>query len=434
LNIEHDNYLNTIDCQISMWRRRQKKTFLLEPINMEPKSKKAISGGEKYAFQEAILKALKRWNKRYFKAPVALEIDLFPTANDPPAIHTIPKNYLDLLQIPIRSLNTRRKRLLLEDDRQIRYLAVKYHISGKSGLPSIRLKVAPYTNLLEDASLLDKALSGDIPDNSAGLSRRHSHSEEWAKRFKDEEEGASSDAIRELRDMEKDKTLWVSKFSEDVYEAVREMHLLDAQKELLGALSLSLRQFLSLISPSSNDPTEIQGIYAAMRDTMLNPPLAIDLKHSDLKEGESAAFKEAVKQALDDFKRRANLLMPLKVKVGVTILYQAPHVGGIDLDNLARRIIPFVHEQLQPPSDNIFTVDVTKIRDAKLKRWFTERRERLRRMPKYSVTHYQIVQLPRLKGDKKHGFVRLMFGPGDRTSSLWSQLEDAVRSWMDHVR
>jgi len=44
------------------------------------------------------------------------------------------------------------------------------------------------------------------------------------------------------------------------------------------------------------------------------------------------------------------------------------------------------------------------------------------RMPKHSITHYQVIQLPRLSGDSEHGFVRLILESGEGFETLWRKL------------
>lgn len=415
--------------------RRQRKKFLVKPIKLEPRSKKAISDDDKLAFQHTILADLEGFRKRYFRAPVAVDFDFFPTENDPPAAYTMAKNYLDLLQHPIQELKTRRKRLLIEDDRQVRYLAVKYHIHQDRSEPNIWLKVAPYSNLVEDLSLLHKVQSGEIQENSGGRLPFHRDSVSWNELTKEEVSNTANDsALDNLREHERDKELWVAKFGHDIYEASRQMLLADVQNDLIESLALSPSDLLHLLAPSFLDlPLPSEDIYAVSRDNLLSPPLAIDLHHSDLEEGQSAVFKELVKQAITGFRKRLPLLFPLQVQVGVTILFQPPRDGGIDLDNLARRIIHFVNQELQPPSNLLLNFDLSKIGDNKMKSWFVEKRQHLKRMPKYSVRHYQVVQLSRLTNDLEHGFVRLKLEPGRHFSTLWTKIEGLADKWQEVV-
>ena len=433
--IHRNNYLNTVEGQVSLRHCRMRKRLLISLIDIEPRSKGAISEEEKIAFQNAILIELNSLQRHYFKAPVALELDFFPTENNPPSIHTITKNYLDLLQSPLPRLRTRRKRLVLEDDRQVQYLAVNYHISPERSTPSIWLKIAPFMNLVEDTALLHKVQNNELIKRYGSYSRSHQLPVSWHE-IADEEKYHSpcDDAIDQLRDYDKNKTSWVARFGEETYEVMREIQLMGMQDHILRRLALSPSRLLYLLSPLFLDnPEQLDRIHADLRNVLISPPLAVDLGHHDLKKGDSKIFKQIVKQAIAGFKERFENLFPLRVQLGVTILFQPPAIGGIDLDNLARRIIPFVDEELQPPSDLLFTIDVSKVGDSFPERQLVAMRQSLKRMSRHSVTHFQIVQLPRLTNDYEHGFVRLLFEPGENFSSLWSKLEGMADKWQEAV-
>jgi hypothetical protein len=110
------------------------------------------------------------------------------------------------------------------------------------------------------------------------------------------------------------------------------------------------------------------------------------------------------------FKEDHGVLFPLKTQAGITILFQPPECGSIDLDNLARRIVPFVNEE-----------------------WYQERQMAMKRMPKHSITHYQVIQLPRLSGDSEHGFVRLILESGEGFETLWRKIDTLADRWEKKV-
>jgi hypothetical protein len=399
----------------------------------EPRSKNAISNSEKIAFQSAVLKDMKHLNRRYFKAPVALECDFTPTEDDPPAIHTLPKNYLDLLAKPVAAIDTNRKRLVFEDDRKVHYLSVKYHILPERLEPGIRFKVAPYRDFIADMALLNKVQSDNLGTVSDALYHRRSFIS-WEELTKEDEDLYDDDAVDRLQKYESNKQFWVSKFGDNVYEAWREMYTMEVQNHLLKTLALSPSSLIHLLSPLFLDlPQKFEDILEISRSNLISPPLTIDLKHSDLKQGESSQYKVFVKETMAAFRKEHSILFPLRTKVGITILFQPPASGSIDLDNLARRIVPFVNEELKPPSSLLLTVDAERGGDPKLRKWFIEKKNALKRMPKHSITHYQVVQMPRLTNDSEHGFVRLLLEPGEQIKTLWTKMEDLVDRWQEHV-
>jgi hypothetical protein len=431
--VKRGDYLKTVEGQVSLRRKRQLNRLLFMIDGQEPRSKNAISKAEKVAFQDAILAKMTAQKRRHFKAPIAIEFDFFPTENDPPALHSIPKNYLDLLEGPVTVVARNRKRLLFENDRQVSYLAAKYHIPLDEAQPSIWLKAAPYRDFIADIALLNKIQHNELESVSGRLLYEKS-SLSWDKLVEDDDTIHNNDAVDQLRDHENNKQFWVSRFGEDVYEAWREMYLRDVQNHILKTLSLTPSMLILLLSPLFSDvPPEFDSIYEIMRGNLISEPFAINLKHSNLKQGESSVYKAFVKKTMASFRKKNSRLFPLIAPVGITILFQPPAFGSIDLDNLARRIVPFVNEELKPPSDRLMNVDISRCRDPKLRQWFEEKRKVLKRMPKHSITHYQIFQLPRLTNDSENGFVRLLLELGEHAETLWSRIETLADKWQEHV-
>lgn len=431
--VKRSDYLKTVEGQVSLRRKRQMNRLHFMLDGQEPRSKNAISEAEKAAFQSAILTKMTERKRRHFKAPVALEFDFFPTENDPPALHTMPKNYLDLLEGPVAGVVPKRKRLVFENDRQVSYLAAKYHIRLDESRPSIWLKAAPYRDFVADIALLDKIQDNELEPASNGLLYQKS-SVSWDDLTEDDDVMHNDDAVDQLREHERNKQFWVARFGEDVYEAWREMHIRDVQNHLLKTLALTPSKLIYLLSPLFSDlPPEFDSIHDITRSNLISEPLTIDLKHSNLKQGESSLYKAFVKKTIASFREKHSRLFPLIAKVGITILFQPPASSSIDLDNLARRIVPFVNEELKPHSSLLMTVNTDRCGDPKLMDWYQEKQSALKRMPKHSITHYQVVHLPRLTDDSEHGFVRLLLEPGEHVETLWSKVENLADKWQEKV-
>lgn len=429
--VKRSDYLKTIEGQVGLRRKRRMHRLHFMLDGQEPQSKKAISEAEKEAFQNAILNKMVERKRRHFKAPVAIEFDFFPTKNNPPALHTMPKNYLDLLEGPRAGVASKRKRIVFENDRQVSYLAAKYHLPIDQSGPSIWLKVAPYRNFVADIALLDKIQREELKSASGGhVNQRPS----WGDLLENDDDARQNyDPVEQLREHENNKQFWVSRFGQDVYEAWREMHMRDVQDQLLKTLALTPGKFISLLSPLfSEQPPELERMHGIERDNLISEPFAIDLKHSNLAEGESSQYKAFVKRTMASYREKHSGLFPLIAQVGITILFQPPATGGIDLDNLARRIVPFVNEELKPPSSLLMTVNSDRCTDSNLRQWYQEKQSAIKRMPKHSITHYQVVQLPRLTTDSQNGFVRLILEPGEHVESLWSKVENLADKWLDN--
>lgn len=431
--MKRGDYLNTIKGQISLRWRRQCNELRFHLDGHEPKSKNGISQEEKSDFQCSILEKLKTSNRRHYRKAVALEFDFFPAENDPPAIHNLPKNYLDLLSKPVDGARTKRQYILFRDDRQVSYLAVRYHIATEKKNTGIWIRTAPYRDFLAELKLLNMIhLDAFQPLSDTSWLERESLS--WDELNKEDNNDVFFDTpMDRLLEHEREKSFWISRFGEEVYESWRQMYLMDLQQHMLKTLALTPDRLVHLMTPLFSDTsvdlrTDIQ---AELRKLLISSPLTIDLRHSDLKEGESSEYKQFVRQAIASFRQRYKRLFPLRAQVGVTVLFQPPAVGNIDLDNLARRIVPFVNDELKPPSCFALSIDAASMGPADRKQWYEEKLASVKRMPKFSITHYQVVLLPRLKGDDKHGFVRLILEPGEPFGGLWGKTEEIVERWQE---
>src|SRR5262245_31931739 len=66
-------------------------------IEQEPKSKNGITLAEQREFRKQVKDYLKKSSRRPFRGDIILEIDFQTTEDNPPALQTLTKNYLDLL-------------------------------------------------------------------------------------------------------------------------------------------------------------------------------------------------------------------------------------------------------------------------------------------------------------------------------------------------
>ncbi len=90
-------YINSTKGQIHQrFKRRIRRIYL--DVKQEPKGKNSISLEEKIAFQQQIINKMKNHKRRYFRSPLILKIDFYCNQDNPRGIHTLAKNYLDLLE------------------------------------------------------------------------------------------------------------------------------------------------------------------------------------------------------------------------------------------------------------------------------------------------------------------------------------------------
>ena len=79
-------------------------------------------------FQQSAVESVTRVGRCAFRGAVAADFHFYSLKKDPPAIQSLPKFYLDLLQAPIdaKALGFRRGRIILTDDRQVSILSASY--------------------------------------------------------------------------------------------------------------------------------------------------------------------------------------------------------------------------------------------------------------------------------------------------------------------
>lgn len=104
--------------------------------------------------------------KRAYTVPVAVQLDFAVTQNDPPAIHTLAKNYLDVLQKVEPSEAIGRRMLLLKDDRQVQCLVCNYQLRPRNAEPGVQIRVASMANLVADLELYERVRRGNFSDTS----------------------------------------------------------------------------------------------------------------------------------------------------------------------------------------------------------------------------------------------------------------------------
>ena len=430
-------YLATREGQLRAWRWRRRRRLYMD-VSGEPKSKQAMSKADAIAFQRALAVRLSQLGRSAYRSPVVIEMDFFCEQNDPPELHTLAKNYLDLLQAPVPGSHVRRKKILIKDDRLVRFLVVTYHLRT-STTPKVQIQVDTISNLLEDLQLLRCIKGNDFleePDWSwqQNLFAAQDVGEE------DEEDDNVTDAGMELRRIENDRQNIESRLGTRVYDALWNMCNRGYQEKFLRIFRIQTKWLAQLLLPlltskasSGSKDAVSESVQRLGRDMILLSSLTLDLGHSPLRSGEGKQFKAKVEGALRDFKAHYPRLFPLTSLLGITVFYLPPRHQGIDLDNLARYVVPFVHQVIQPPSTWLATMDIDHVKDQKTKRRLMRERRRLARTPPHSILRYQVVQLPRLDQDPAGGYVRLMLDSVPSGPSLWKRLDKAIDKWKESV-
>lgn len=396
--VNRGDYILTQEGQQNLLFRRRLKRLYFQ-IKQEPKSKNSINEEEKKYFQQQVLQTLQDFKRRAYRSSVIMAIDFHCNQNNPPAIHNLAKNYLDLLSIPLQNSNIKRKRLLYSDDSLIKILIVNYTLCPD--LPyGISIQIDRLKNFFEDVKLVDRIIHNDFEDGS--------YNSFDINEIEQGNNNGFSDPYENLKDLRESKDSYVKIIGHKSYSIMEDFAIQDIQKSLLQIGNLSISGLKPLFAPFLNERTPsdisqaILEITKNNRNMIISPPLALDLRHTPIKNGQTNIFKNNVKTVLKNFTKQFPILSPLKTPLGVIVLYVPPKTQSIDLDNLARYIIPFVNETIQPP---ISFVNRTN-----------------------SVERYQFIELPRFDSDSGTGYVRLIFD-NPFLRSVWDKVDDVIDKW-----
>lgn len=434
--MDRETYFQTKRAQASLLRVRRLRRFCLE-INQSPQSKN-IHPNDAVSFQRRILTELKKRKQLAYRGPVFLQLEFFNQSKAPPSIYSLSKNYLDLLETPRSRSGIRRSGLLYGNDRQVEALVVRYHLDCPFEAPQVRVNAEPLRDFVADVILAKRVESARFYDDGSDWTSTSFNHDLREGPFPEEED--RNHAIEHLIEFEKNKQWWLRSISEAAYEAHRILLRFHAQQEHLKRTELLVcRELLTLCGQDrklagGKHREQLLRLLKASRDMMLAPPFVLELHHAPHREGDSLTFKQAVRTALQAFKSSHPILFPLSSLLSVTILMLPPEGGGKDLDNLARMILPLVHEIWMPPSDLIHALQIDPIRGNGIGDSLNAELAALPKEPKHSVTMYRAFVLSRLPGDPKEGFVRLALGEGSRPLRFREEIDDYLEKWSESLR
>lgn len=428
-------YLNTPEGQIRSRLFRLKSWFYVE-VDQEPRSK-SISRKDEINFQNKVLEELKKRHKRAYTSPIVLQIDFYASQKTPPGIHSLAKNYLDLLKAPVPGLKTKYKRILYNDDSQVKLLIINYHL-GEG--PAIHINVETLRNFICDLDLFRRIQSNDFEESQKfdDYDLRKS-----SRKLEDELHNNDFDevhvTVRDLKELEAQKNIYVKKYGSKFYSSYRDMVIRDVQSDYLKSRQISINWLLSIFpsyylqEKSKAIGMEMFKNIEYMGRNFVNT-LGIRLPSKPTKTERFKEYKEGIKKILEDFKKRYQVLFPLKSVLGITVLFLPPKGENTDLDNLARKyIVPFVNEIVQPPRNYAETINIDDMTDDFLKKHYLEQLKKLPKDPRHSIVQYQVIEVPRLEHDSPEGYIRLFFNDGSYESNLWNKLKHILDKWEDSI-
>ncbi|MCC7419310.1 MAG: hypothetical protein IT428_03405 [Planctomycetaceae bacterium] len=427
-------YVETRRGQAAALGQRRMRRFRLA-LAQQPQSKN-ISATDAVAFQQAVAAQLDKAGSSAFTGPVFLQFEFTTVSKTPPAIYKLSKNYLDLLEVPRADAGIDRSRLLYKNDRQVKALIVRYRLEGINEQPRIWVQAEPWRSFLADVDLLRRVRRDDFEDG--GDTWGAARSDDFLPSFAEDERG-DCDGVKRLVEFEREKASFVRAFGSDAYGAQHEMMRRTMQQDELRRTDRFICSgVLSAFQGTPRTKGGVQNIFlaqlaAATRNMSLGTPFVLDLHHSPHRKGDSEQFNVTLRKALNEYKAKRRYLFPLTSQLCVTLLMVPPVDGGKDLDNLARLVLPSLHEIWAPPSHMAHTINIENIKDSAIRSFWEKMQQELPKEPKHSITEYRAFELPRLPGDAPEGFVRLAVGEGQRSVRFREEIDGALGEWCQAV-
>ena len=393
---------------------------------------------EKRAFQEKILAGLEQFSWPTFRAHLACELAFYSDQPDPPQLHTLAKNYLDLLATPEHLSPIKRRHLVYRDDRQIKLLSVSYHLSADWSGASIHIEVDRLSRLREDIRLVDRIRRDDFEEDKDsnlgryGCRRPGTYDDELEDRLRDEME----EAFRSYKHSRSHHKSWLRKLSSDVYTAMLEMDQRILQEKFLAWNEAIVRRMvLGILDQGARERRSgllglSEAVCGLQRQLLLSEPTSLDASHAPMKSGDTTRFLSEITKALSRFETQYSWLFPLRIPLAATIVV-VPPPSGIDLDNLAMKVIPLINGQWSPPRSTLGTFDVNSVSDRRLRGLFRAHVQAERRFPKISLARYEVIEIPRSQTDPPSGFVRIALGSGLDPTTIRGAMDQQVRKWKE---
>jgi len=409
--MDFNDFANTDAGRLAMFKRRKGRRVYISMDDIEPQSKK-MSESERIRFQTAIATQLANVNRSTFKGHIALKLQLETTNKNAPQVHTIAKNFLDLLGKRLPTVKWPRQHLLYKDDSQIQGLSVSCR-HGESQ-PRISLEARPFAMMLDDLELANSATQWLEMEN---------HS--WYERDMD------SEWIGSLRSAVNDATRMREKMGDGLYEGYLKMTRFYGQRALLSRNGVTIPVLSWLYGrPRSAALSLGKERWAKM---VKESQLSLQLGGLPVTSGESTAFKESVQTEIAAFKERWDwLISPLVVPVGLEVIVRpSPNTpSGVlhDLDNIVRDyLIPGIVPSFGTVTDSRWTIDLEQLKQSD-----PQYAERWGPMPpagtKAGVTRYEVWRLPAVDGEP--GFVSVaLTADVDAAGDTIEMLDRKIGDW-----
>jgi|JI7StandDraft_1071085.scaffolds.fasta_scaffold21368_2 hypothetical protein len=379
------NLLNNPKCIYPRNKKNFPKTifeFVFE--SPELKTKRSNTSSHVCDFQKKLAEEMLVKNRRTYKNDVAVIIDIFIKQVNAPQIHSIAKNYIDLICETKPDPETKpdseifRRHLILNDDLQIKYLSVSYNESNEE-TSVIKFKVFSYHIFKERIHLVKwfNTYSHQEPNGIDEYIHDDSMSEYQA------QEALDNDSLES-----KYWKLW---------------HQRNAQITYLHNNRIKNKSIADIFypkSPSQNNLNKflIDDLDNSKYNNFDDIILQLNLDYFQFnfgplpKEGERKSYEKTIKDQVKNYLKERAFLNPPLTSFGITILVKKVVTSKKDLDNIAKEIIEAIGEFLNPPTDQLNSLQNEEIQfmNQRYEIDFTKNKK----FPNVGFIGYQVLYLP----------------------------------------
>jgi hypothetical protein len=344
-------FLNTTRGKVSRYNYNKWKRGLWIMFEVdELKSKTTIEKWEKLDFQRKLIKEMKKLRRSYFRSNIYLEVTFSANIENQTQIHTLAKNYLDLLGPP-DSNKLEAEGVIYKDDSQIGILSIKHRlnigsiIGNKGDSQSIEIRAMPLNKFMENLiiacdiqrELNDTIRYSDEPALEEETYERPFDGLDILSRFESIAEIIES--LIETLEMiaifrSTDETL-----STEIANIVREIKEINCQKTIMGITKLNLFLLCSILARKLDVLDMFDG-------------LGFNLIKVNISDFPSTGL---LKRRVEDYLKNNldfPIKLPLKIPISLTTFVPSSLIRQslVDLDNfVSRTIIKPVLNTIGPP-------------------------------------------------------------------------------------
>jgi hypothetical protein len=233
--------------------------------------------------------------------------------------------------------------------------------------------------------------------------------------------------------LEQDKDWYIEKYDISFYALQKQYLQRKIQEQFLRRNNISISNLVSLYQPyfpynkKYSYHKDFQKLWQLITNLISVSINFIELGGAPFQKGDTRLFKANLKKKLAEFKEKYKVLFPLLQPISVTVFYTPPTQNVLDLDNLAKYIMPRVTDIFKPPTTLELTYDSKYLNDS------LRREMRFsQKIPKNGITNYQLIYRPRTKETADKGIINFYITDGmSRDNNIWRSIDKVIDKWED---